>query len=157
MTDPVCIECDKKTQKDLPANDNLSSKDMSCEKEYSEVTSCMNRYEGQISSYTDQWNSFRLCHDHQKRSQWRSSVCVCVCEVIWSNVIFPSAQKWRLSIGLKLVWITVYIYIYIYIWVWITAQKLSIGQKPQLVVVVLYPVLSVSGWKPWEFFIFWRE
>jgi len=110
MTDPVCIECDKKTQKDLPANDNLSSKDMSCEKEYSEVTSCMNRYEGQISSYTDQWNSFRLCHDKQKRSQWRSSVCVCVCEVIWSNVIFPSAQKWSMSIGLKLVWITIYIF-----------------------------------------------
>ena len=63
----VCIDCDKKNQKDLPSNDNLSSEGMPCEVEYSLVSQCMNENHGQVSSCVDQWNNFKQCHSQQKK------------------------------------------------------------------------------------------
>jgi hypothetical protein len=40
--EPICIECDKKNQKDLPNNDTSSSQGMPCEQIYSDVNECMN-------------------------------------------------------------------------------------------------------------------
>lgn len=62
----VCLECDKKTQKDLPSDDKLSSAGMPCEIEYSMVTKCMRENAGQISSCSRQWDGFKLCHEQQK-------------------------------------------------------------------------------------------
>mmetsp|Transcript_1795 Transcript_1795/g.2590 ORF Transcript_1795/g.2590 Transcript_1795/m.2590 type:complete len:90 (-) Transcript_1795:217-486(-) len=62
----VCIECDIKTQKDLPSDDSLSGKGMPCENEYNLVSKCMKDNAGQISACTTQWDSFKLCHQQQK-------------------------------------------------------------------------------------------
>lgn len=65
----ICIECDKKTQKDLPSNDVLSSEGMPCEKEYALVSSCMKEKAGQVSSCSSHWDKFKLCHE-QNRKAW---------------------------------------------------------------------------------------
>ena len=63
----ICIECDKKTQKDLPSNDSVSSKGMACEVEYSVVSNCMRENSGQISSCKAQWDDFKLCHEQNSK------------------------------------------------------------------------------------------
>jgi hypothetical protein len=65
----ICIDCDKKTQKDLPTADSLSSKGKACENEYTIVAACMTENEGQVSSCTKQWDSFKLCHEQQKHTR----------------------------------------------------------------------------------------
>ncbi len=65
----ICIECDKKTQKDLPATDSVSSKGMPCEDEYSQVSKCMKDNEGQVSSCASQWNRFKHCHEEGKKKK----------------------------------------------------------------------------------------
>ena len=77
---PICIECDKKNQKDLPLPDSKNqqstktsvstspaSKGMPCEESYAQVTSCMNDNGGQISACKQEWDFFRMCHDQNKR------------------------------------------------------------------------------------------
>ena len=63
----VCIDCDKKNQKDLPSNDTISSKGMACEMEYKLVSTCMNENSGQISLCQDQWDVFKLCHEKNSK------------------------------------------------------------------------------------------
>ena len=43
----ICIDCDKITQKDLPASDGLSSEGMPCEEIYKKVEQCMDLHQGQ--------------------------------------------------------------------------------------------------------------
>ena len=62
---PICIDCDKKNQKDLPQT-TPASEGMACEAPYAQVTSCMNDNAGQISACKDEWNSFRQCFDDKK-------------------------------------------------------------------------------------------
>ena len=63
----VCVECDKKTQKDLPSNDAVSSEGMPCEKEYAIVSSCMKKNSGQVSSCSIHWDEFKLCHEGNRK------------------------------------------------------------------------------------------
>jgi hypothetical protein len=64
--EPICIQCDKKNQKDLPANDTASSQGMPCEQSYLKVRECMNQNEGQVSSCRKEWDVFKQCHENQK-------------------------------------------------------------------------------------------
>jgi len=58
----ICLDCDKKNQKDLPADDSVSQKGQPCADIYESVTDCMGQNKGQISSCTKEWESFRWCH-----------------------------------------------------------------------------------------------
>ena len=60
-SEPICIDCDKKTQKDLPS-DNSSSASNDCKDEYARVTACMSEHKGQIGPCTEVWDSFKECH-----------------------------------------------------------------------------------------------
>ena len=61
QSEPICIDCDKKTQKDLPS-DNSSSASKECQDEYAKVTACMSEYKGQIGPCAEVWHSFKECH-----------------------------------------------------------------------------------------------
>jgi hypothetical protein len=58
----ICLDCDKKNQKDLPADDSVSQKGQPCAAIYETVTECMGQHKGQITSCTKEWESFRTCH-----------------------------------------------------------------------------------------------
>lgn len=58
----VCIDCDKKTQKDLPDSGSSASTGSPCEESYVEVTSCMDANKGQISACVKEWDKFKECH-----------------------------------------------------------------------------------------------
>ena len=60
--DVVCIDCDKRTQKDLPSNDTTSSSGMKCEQIYEKVASCMTQNDGQVSACVTEWDKFKRCH-----------------------------------------------------------------------------------------------
>ena len=62
----ICIDCDKKNQKDLPTTDPVSSSGQPCAQLYATVSECMSKYEGQITSCTDEWDNFRKCHQQQR-------------------------------------------------------------------------------------------
>ena len=49
----ICIDCDKITQKDLPASDGLSSEGMPCEEIYKKVEQCMDEHQGQSRFLTN--------------------------------------------------------------------------------------------------------
>ena len=70
--EPICIECDKKNQKDLPSNGedtppSSASKGMPCEASYTNVTACMEQNAGQISACRDEWDAFKLCHEEKNK------------------------------------------------------------------------------------------
>jgi hypothetical protein len=65
----ICIDCEKKNQKDLPTTDSVSSSGQPCAQLYAMVSECMSKYEGQISSCTDEWDNFRKCHQQQQRGE----------------------------------------------------------------------------------------
>ena len=67
--EPICIECDKKNQKDLPQENGTTSasKGMPCELSYNAVNTCMNDNAGQISACRKEWDSFKLCHAENKK------------------------------------------------------------------------------------------
>jgi hypothetical protein len=65
--EPICIECDKKNQKDLPNNDTSSSQGMPCEQIYSDVNECMNQNDGLISACQTPWEAFKQCHSQQNQ------------------------------------------------------------------------------------------
>lgn len=66
----ICIDCDKKNQKDLPKDDPLLQKDQPCASFYEAVCACNTKYDGQISSCTKEWDAFRKCHtDGQEQKQ----------------------------------------------------------------------------------------
>ncbi|KAL7462391.1 hypothetical protein ACHAXS_002765 [Conticribra weissflogii] len=57
----VCVDCDKKTQKDLPQDDSTAAKGMPCEETYLRVIKCMEEKKGQVSLCQDEWTEFRIC------------------------------------------------------------------------------------------------
>mmetsp|Transcript_6866 Transcript_6866/g.13942 ORF Transcript_6866/g.13942 Transcript_6866/m.13942 type:complete len:100 (-) Transcript_6866:1554-1853(-) len=65
----ICLDCDKKNQKDLPTDDPVSQKGQPCAGVYQTVSDCMTKHEGQISSCTDEWDSFRKCHQQEQQQQ----------------------------------------------------------------------------------------
>lgn len=67
--EPVCIQCDKKNQKELPENDAASSEGMPCAESYLKVSECMTQNEGQVSFCRKEWDLFKKCHDRQKQKQ----------------------------------------------------------------------------------------
>ncbi len=71
-SEKICIECDKKNQKDLPQDTNdinqvSASRGQPCEVSYEKVTACMEMNEGQISKCREVWDAFRQCHEEHKR------------------------------------------------------------------------------------------
>ena len=67
--EPICIDCDKKTQKDLPSDDATSSEGAPCQAAYKDVTDCMSQNNGQIGPCTKEWTAFKKCHDRMKRKR----------------------------------------------------------------------------------------
>lgn len=63
----ICLDCDKKNQKDLPADDSVSQKGQPCAGIYEKVTACMHQHQGQISSCGEEWESFRTCHKQEQQ------------------------------------------------------------------------------------------
>ena len=65
---PICVDCDKKTQKDLPSdNSSPASEGKPCAKLYANVMNCMELQKGQISSCRPEWAEFRQCHAKSKK------------------------------------------------------------------------------------------
>lgn len=64
--EPICIDCDKKKQKDLPSDDATSSEGAPCQVAYKDVTDCMMENNGQISLCTKEWTAFKKCHEKEK-------------------------------------------------------------------------------------------
>ena len=62
---PVCVNCDKSTQKELP-NDSIASDGMICSEAYHKVSACMDQNKGQIAACAKEWDVFRKCHDNNK-------------------------------------------------------------------------------------------
>ena len=67
--EPICIDCDKKTQKDLPSDDATSSEGAPCQAAYKAVTDCMTKNNGQIGPCVLEWTAFKECHEKQKISR----------------------------------------------------------------------------------------
>jgi len=67
----ICIDCDKKNQKDLPSV-STSGEGMPCELTYTFVTKCMNKFDGQISPCAEEWDAFRQCHKDEKKGDAQS-------------------------------------------------------------------------------------
>jgi hypothetical protein len=61
---PICIECAKETQVDVPVEDITTIK--VCAVQYETVNNCMKKQNGQISSCTMEWKEFQLCHSANK-------------------------------------------------------------------------------------------
>ena len=64
----VCEECDKKTQKELPAS-SKSAKGMPCQDAYAAVAKCMAENKGQISPCVKQWDEFKACHEKENHAR----------------------------------------------------------------------------------------
>jgi hypothetical protein len=59
---PVCLDCEKSQQKDLPSNDNLSSSGQPCEDVYQHVSDCMKQHNGKVAPCSKEWDAFQKCH-----------------------------------------------------------------------------------------------
>ena len=64
---PVCLDCDKSKQSNLPSDDDISSNGQPCEKIYENVSECMKQNNGQIALCTKEWDDFKACHAEQKQ------------------------------------------------------------------------------------------
>ena len=64
---PVCLDCDKSKQSNLPSTDDISSSGQPCEEIYERVSDCMKHHNGQIAKCTKEWEIFKTCHSEQKR------------------------------------------------------------------------------------------
>ena len=71
--DNICLDCDKKNQKELPVSDLVSASGQPCGELYTAVNDCMVKYDGQITSCTTEWDRFRECHQLQKQHHSRRS------------------------------------------------------------------------------------
>jgi len=58
----VCVDCDKKTQKDLPS-DNSSAASTDCKEQYARVVTCMDKQYKRVAQCKDEWREFKLCHE----------------------------------------------------------------------------------------------
>lgn len=63
-SNPVCLNCSKETQTDLPANDVRTA--IICFDQYQKVQTCMEANQGQISACSSEWKEFQDCHDASK-------------------------------------------------------------------------------------------
>jgi len=61
-TKPVCENCDKKTQKEMPTDEPED-----CLDQYVAVDECMKSNKGQVTSCVDEWREFQACHAKQKQ------------------------------------------------------------------------------------------
>jgi hypothetical protein len=61
---PICIDCAKETQVDVP-DDDMTTLGV-CAKQYETVNNCMKLNNGQITSCKDEWQAFQLCHSANK-------------------------------------------------------------------------------------------
>ena len=113
--EPICIECDKKNQKDLPTSDSSSSDGMPCQQIYMDVNKCMNENDGLISACREPWDAFKQCHSQQKQikdwfqliwNQGRFQTVSFVAETAWKidwsfllkfDVLFEG-WRWRLNV-----------------------------------------------------------
>lgn len=64
----ICIDCDKKTQKDLPDDDTTSKAGHPCASFYKDVTDCMVENDGLIAPCSKIWVAFQKCHKEQKQT-----------------------------------------------------------------------------------------
>ena len=64
--EPICVDCDKKTQKELPSDDATSTEGAPCQAAYKDVTDCMSKNNGQIGPCTKEWTAFKECHEKEK-------------------------------------------------------------------------------------------
>jgi len=67
----ICLDCDKKTQKELPEGESTSSTGAPCQELYKAVTACVSRYSGQIGPCTKEWAAFKECHQKEKQGTIR--------------------------------------------------------------------------------------
>ena len=58
---PVCVDCDKSTQKEVPSSDN-STTTGTCATDYATVAACMKTHHDQVSSCVKEWKEFKECH-----------------------------------------------------------------------------------------------
>ena len=63
----ICVDCDKKNQKDLQVDDPTSAEGSPCEMLYMKVSSCMESNNGQITACVQEWKSFQDCHEASKK------------------------------------------------------------------------------------------
>ena len=63
----ICVDCDKKNQKDLPVDDPTSAEGSPCETLYMKVSSCMDSNNGQITACVQEWKLFQKCHEGSKK------------------------------------------------------------------------------------------
>mmetsp|Transcript_6013 Transcript_6013/g.13043 ORF Transcript_6013/g.13043 Transcript_6013/m.13043 type:complete len:95 (-) Transcript_6013:539-823(-) len=66
---PICLDCDKKHQKELPASDPVSREGQPCASVYEHVSDCMTKHGGKISSCTQEWEAFRRCHQKEQNQE----------------------------------------------------------------------------------------
>jgi hypothetical protein len=62
----ICVDCDKKTQKELPSDDASSSSGQPCALFYKKVSECMKVHEGLIAPCSKEWDAFQKCHKERK-------------------------------------------------------------------------------------------
>mmetsp|Transcript_30398 Transcript_30398/g.34648 ORF Transcript_30398/g.34648 Transcript_30398/m.34648 type:complete len:91 (+) Transcript_30398:49-321(+) len=66
-SNPICIDCDKKNQKDLPSSNKPSAATgQPCDQLYQNVAKCMIENDGQITSCVEEWKLFNKCHEKNK-------------------------------------------------------------------------------------------
>jgi hypothetical protein len=63
----ICVDCDKKTQKNLPSNDATSASGHPCASFYKSVSECMIVHEGLIAPCAKDWEAFQKCHKERKQ------------------------------------------------------------------------------------------
>ena len=63
---PVCLDCDKSQQTNLPSQDPVSSNGGPCFRMYQQVAECMKKHEGQIAPCSKEWEAFQKCHLEQQ-------------------------------------------------------------------------------------------
>jgi hypothetical protein len=69
----ICIDCDKKNQKELPETSptekpSAAAPGQACAELYLAVTTCNLGNKGQITPCIKEWDAFRACHEANGRS-----------------------------------------------------------------------------------------
>eukprot|EP00550_Attheya_septentrionalis_P006734 CAMPEP_0198292900 /NCGR_PEP_ID=MMETSP1449-20131203/14615_1 /TAXON_ID=420275 /ORGANISM="Attheya septentrionalis, Strain CCMP2084" /LENGTH=74 /DNA_ID=CAMNT_0043992251 /DNA_START=181 /DNA_END=405 /DNA_ORIENTATION=+ len=65
----ICLDCDRKTQKELPSENTVASDGMDCASSYKAVTECMSKHNGQVAPCIREWTAFKKCHNDDKSNQ----------------------------------------------------------------------------------------
>ena len=63
---PFCVDCQKEKQRDLPADDGISSHGQPCAELYARVAVCMEKNNGQIVPCKSEWEAFQKCHNQNR-------------------------------------------------------------------------------------------